>query len=730
MQLGELFITILNMSITASYAIAAVVILRLFLKKAPGWVTCALWGVASFRLVFPFSMESVLSVFSLLPSSDTVTPEILYSAAPTIHSGIPAVNSTVNPVISESMAPAVDASVSPIQVAAYIAGIIWIAGITAMLIYSIVAYVKLRRKTRTATLLEGNVYQSENAASPFLLGFIKPKIYIPYSLGEPELAHVVSHENAHIARRDHLLKPLAFFILMLHWFNPLIWVAYILLSRDIETACDEKVIKTMSPAERKSYSQALLALTMPVRRIAACPLAFGEVSVKDRVKKTLSYKKPAFWIIIVALVACAVVAVCLLTDPIKEAEPDGTGAPEAADAVSEGDAVITAVSEIYGTYHPTEVIYVDPVSSFYPNDLDQTPYYTFAENEFKIVTPGQSEPQIYAPPKYDLSMMSQSEFYDMFILDVDIPDISDFDSIQRVTVTSEYSLFIVGSSLWFVDTHGGENIWLIYKLESSEPYSGEQIAEYPANKRLTPQALASIIREKGSSLSWDDFARFEHEDIGSGLYIWQIPIDANYCVLIGGPDSHTPMYVRLVKLSSNGERTDEEIDLLDENVDVQSFFEDTFGIQIQPLVWMFNPLISSVFPALPVNISLRFSTVDVMVDSGSLYLHGNGKTQYLGDSYTYQFGETIYWSPLPKETYETSEALYADIAASCTLQFAIKNNQDDAMSSGSIYIAQTDQTGNDLGEYEYAVLMADSGSPALKLEYDSERLSGFVMTIN
>jgi len=195
--------------------------------------------------------------------------------------------------------------------------VIWIVGMVALLIYTVISYVKVKRKIGTAVLLRDNVYQSENVVSPFVLGIIKPKIYLPFNMNEKDMEHVVAHEMAHIRRKDHLWKPLGFLLLTLHWFNPLMWLSYVLLCRDIELACDEKVIKELDHDARADYSQALLTCSVNRRMIAACPLAFGEVGVKYRVKSVLNYKKPAFWIIIVAVVACVAVAVCFLTNPLN-----------------------------------------------------------------------------------------------------------------------------------------------------------------------------------------------------------------------------------------------------------------------------------------------------------------------------------------------------------------------------------------------------------------------------
>ena len=312
--MNELFLKIINMSISASWLILAVLILRLVLKKAPKWVNVLLWGIVAVRLICPLSFESTLS---LIPSSETIPLDIEMAAKPTIDSGVPAINSVVNPVLSSFAPPQhVLTSANPLQIWIPILNIIWLIGVGALLLYTAVSYGRLCRKVDTAVRYKDNIFQSENVSSPFVLGIIKPRIYLPFNMNGQDLEHVVAHEQAHIRRKDHWWKPLGFFLLTIYWFNPLMWLAYVLLCRDIELACDEKVIKELGNEQRADYTQALVACSVNRRMIAACPLAFGEVGVKDRVKSVMNYKKPAFWIIILAVIACVIVAVCFLTNPM------------------------------------------------------------------------------------------------------------------------------------------------------------------------------------------------------------------------------------------------------------------------------------------------------------------------------------------------------------------------------------------------------------------------------
>ena len=311
--MSELFLKIVNMSISASWVVVAVLALRFCLKKAPKWVNVLLWGIVAARMVFPFSIESVLS---LIPSAETISPTIMMEQSPSVQTGVPALNHVINPVISGSFTPAPGASANPLQIWIPVLTGIWLFGIAALFLYSAVSYWRLHRKVCEAVILRGNIYQSEKVCSPFVLGIIKPKIYLPYHMDSREMDHVIAHEQTHIRRKDHWWKPLGFLLLTIHWFNPLMWLSYVLLCRDIELACDEKVIGKMGNAQRADYTQALVACSVDRRLIAACPLAFGEIGVKERVKSVMNYKKPAFWIVLASVIVCAVIAVCFLTNPI------------------------------------------------------------------------------------------------------------------------------------------------------------------------------------------------------------------------------------------------------------------------------------------------------------------------------------------------------------------------------------------------------------------------------
>ncbi|MBR4959376.1 MAG: M56 family metallopeptidase, partial [Clostridia bacterium] len=319
----EIFLYIVNMSITASILAVVVLLLRLVLKKAPKWISVLLWGLVALRLICPFAVESP---FSLMPKTDWVVQETLSEEdlfLDSVPDSIPVVDSS-----SLGKDVAVEYSYYPIEnpeieihrgvSVSFLLSCVWIAGMAALLLHTVISTVRLRRSIGAAIRVRENIWESSAVDSPFVLGLIRPRIYVPRGMSEEKLAYVVAHEQAHIRRKDHWWKPLGFLLLTVHWFNPVMWLAYILLCRDIEMACDEKVIRDMGEMERADYSEALLECSVKRSMISACPLAFGEVGVKERIKTVLNYKKPAFWIVLLAVIACVAAAVCFLTNPMNK----------------------------------------------------------------------------------------------------------------------------------------------------------------------------------------------------------------------------------------------------------------------------------------------------------------------------------------------------------------------------------------------------------------------------
>ncbi len=340
----SLLLKLVNLSITASWLVLAVLLIRLVFRKVPKWVSCFLWGLVALRLICPISIESTLS---LIPSAEPLPQDILYTGAPELHSGVEIIDNFVNPALSSAVSPTPGTSMNPMQIWLFVLFWIWAAGAAAMLLYALISYLLLRRRVATATLLRENIKQSEGVASPFVLGLFRPVIYLPYSVADEDITYVIAHEKAHIRRKDHWWKPVGFVLLAVYWFNPLLWVAYVLLCRDIEAACDEKVIREMGTEDRRAYSAALLHCSVRHRVIAACPLAFGETDVKGRIKGIMNYKKPAPWVVLLAVAATVIAAICLLTVPKTDIQSGKTiastgseaAASDGADAPYPGDSI-------------------------------------------------------------------------------------------------------------------------------------------------------------------------------------------------------------------------------------------------------------------------------------------------------------------------------------------------------------------------------------------------------
>lgn len=312
----QVFLYLANQSITAGYLILAVLLLRLLLRRVPKNLLLWLWALVGLRLALPVSLKSALS---LIPKAKPIPMDIVYSPAPAIDSGIPVIDRAVNPVITENLTPVAAASVNPMQIVLAIASVIWIAGMVVMLLYAAVSYYRLTRKCAVSMHLQGKIYLCDGISTPFILGIVRPRIYLPSDMNPENQSYVLKHEAAHLRHRDHWWKPLGFLILSVYWFHPLVWIAYIQFCRDLEMACDERAISGMGEGERKAYSNALLSCAAPRRTIAMCPVAFGENSVKSRIKNVLRFKKAGFWAIAVMLVITLIASVCFLTNPKEEA---------------------------------------------------------------------------------------------------------------------------------------------------------------------------------------------------------------------------------------------------------------------------------------------------------------------------------------------------------------------------------------------------------------------------
>ncbi len=436
--MNEAFLRIVNMSIAASWLVLVVLALRLLLRKAPKWVNVLLWGLVAVRLICPFSIESAMS---LIPSAEVFSPTVLIET-PEIHTGIPAINNAVNPIIRDAVITlAPEKSMNTMKFLIQLFSRVWAVGVALLLAYSAVSFWRLRRRMRTAVILRDNIFRSEYADSPFVLGIVRPRIYLPYGMDDTSMTHVIAHEQAHIRRRDHWWKPLGFGLLTIHWFNPLMWVAYILLCRDIELACDEKVIKALGNAQRADYSQALVACSASRLRIAACPLAFGEVGVKERVKNVMNYRKPAFWVIAAALIVCTLAAVCFLTSPER--------------------------ADIYDIYEENGYTVIDqdevPVTlcvekAKLPDSIYTAEGHEFGENEVVAYSTETSQIYLY---KVMISNESDDLLYFMFDISYSLPKsgsvVSPFKHIDH-SDGSQHNLYLQSEDLRDVNTSYPESV--------------------------------------------------------------------------------------------------------------------------------------------------------------------------------------------------------------------------------------------------------------------------------
>lgn len=314
--MSEIFIGFFNRSMAAGWLILALLILRPLLKKAPKWTMPLFWGLVAIRLICPFTLTSELS---LLPSGEVLPSHVVQYETPAISSGIPILDEAVNPILAQSLSPAPGASANPLYVWTSILGFVWAIVATGLLLYALARYGHLKYKLHTAVLTEHGVYESEVVSSPFLLGFVRPNIYLPAGLNGTARSHVLAHEKSHLARKDHWSKAFGYALTCLYWFHPLVWIGYALFCRDLELACDEKVLRALEPAERIEYSQTLLSMAAKGSH-RGCPLAFGETGVKERIKASLAYRRRGLWLTIVAVLLCIILGICFLTNPASTKE--------------------------------------------------------------------------------------------------------------------------------------------------------------------------------------------------------------------------------------------------------------------------------------------------------------------------------------------------------------------------------------------------------------------------
>ena len=502
--MSAVFLELFNRAVSAGWLLLALLLLRPALKKLPAWARCLLWGLAAVRLVLPIRLESALS---LVPSAETLSQStVQYDAVPRLTSGISALNSAVNERLMEPYFRAdAAASVNPLHVWTEIAGICWAVGCAALLLYALVRLVQTKRRVREAALLGDNVWLCDAVASPFILGVLRPRVYLPSGLDGSARDYVLAHERAHLARRDHWWKPLGYLLLAIYWFQPLCWLGYRCFCRDLELACDERAVRELGLAERKAYSSALLSCATAGRAVLACPLAFGEIGVKERVKRVLNYKKPAFWVILIAILLCIVLAVCFLTDPKTVPEPATTG--------------------------------------------DLPPMLTFGDARY--VAP--EKPVTHLPYGYiRAGILSKEQAGDTVLQGHDyfIHKGDDSDAPEDLYVWEECGTAVAVDLVDSTQRQWAYVRWI---------RTGEDNADNFAGNQLTLDDVV-FLAEKGDSLTWGDFENYDSQEVGSGLYIVQYPIDELFSLNIYGMDppefDEKPTMFRLFANDGTGESVD------------------------------------------------------------------------------------------------------------------------------------------------------------------------------
>ena len=589
------FLKIVNMSIAAGWLVLAALLLRILLSRAPKWSHVLLWGIVALRLLFPFSIESALS---LIPSTETVQPSIMMDASPSIDSGIHSIDQMVNPVISQVFEPAPYASANPLQILIPVSSIIWLTGIVLLIVYTLISYGILHRKVRTAIPMGERVYQSEHIGTPFVLGIFRPRIYLSFAMDPADQELVIAHEKAHIHRKDHWWKPLGFLLLTIHWFNPLMWIAYAMLCRDIEQACDEKVVKNLAYEQRADYSQALLNCNVQRRFISACPLAYAEVGVKKRIKSVLSYKKPSFWLILTALLTCILVAVCFLTDPLKPddsiklTERHDSMVQYSVDLETIGSGSLYAEQWVNGTcvrsapVTMTELVQDIQITM---NERREDGSITGIDVQISTDQFGGSLMTFFQFPKDHSTIGWSFTTYEM-------------DKTVSITSGTEMILaamaFDLGNGVRAYDCETlineperletADSMIIIRACWDSEPLPVQM--EEPASipKEVLRIEDVIMLSEKGQDLTWEDFENYDYYETGSGLYIRVHPIDDLFSLWIGGagPDSE-PVYIYL----STNDDSAASIDI--RNGHVKEYVTDPVGMTYSQIQALFDTIESS-----------------------------------------------------------------------------------------------------------------------------------------
>ncbi len=531
-----IFLQLLEMSITAGYVIAAVILLRAVFRKAPRWFHCILWAMAAVRLVFPFSIKSVLSI---IPVKEVSPADIVHTFSNPATNG-DGFTSVVNETLS-GIGRASSGAWDLMQAAS----IIWVIGMGAMLIYGAMSYLRLKNKVSEAERVENNIYSSRNIPAPFILGMIKPGIYLPEGMDETEASYVIMHEKAHLKRRDHWIKPFGFLLLSIYWFNPLVWLAYILLCRDIELACDEAVMRQTGEHGKKVYSKVLLSCGTGRKTIAACPLAFGEVGLKQRISNVLNYRKPSFWIIASAVALCLIVGLLLLTNPREEKMPE----------FPKGDYVFD------------ELIYMNPLSSYMVFE-DTGELYIFDETGFTIS--GKETGQIIDIIEYEnpeAVSINGGQWRELFKTNlISTPvGIDNYSSRYKWELSGTYSIYQMDDELWLMKTNGKSGVWSVYKIvpkPEGEIPNYNQMSVAPSYTQPLDRILSQLVIENNMertdggriATSAHTILKIVEDDETLGIYVVAMYMGFDYKEgrLIEAGGSHMPVAVTLEKAENGG----------------------------------------------------------------------------------------------------------------------------------------------------------------------------------
>ncbi len=571
---------LLNMSLTASVAIVLVILLRLLLKKAPKVISYALWGVVLFRLLCPVSIGSNFSVYNLFDApaqeSGTITSVIEYVPSNIVHTEYPSVALPV-PGISDAINEALPQGreqlvADPLEAPMSITTYIWMIGVLVMAIYSIVSYVRLRRKLSVVVPLRDNIFIADDIKSPFVVGLFRPKIYLPCNLGDKEQEYIILHEQHHIKRLDHVMKALAFLALAIHWFNPLVWVAFILASKDMEMSCDEAVIRKIGGDVRADYSASLLTLATGRRIIAGTPLAFGEGDTKGRINNLSKWKKPAVWVVLIAVVACAVLAVTVLTNPITMGDHfvlTNTDSPANTNKLSYdiqlGNKAMSGQIYVEQWIDGACVKSAPVVMTQYVDSIDII-MRDRREDGTSVGTDIQIETN-----QYGGSLLTYFEHPESFNVigwgfkGYELNEKNKLTSNEEVILAAK--VFDNGSGIRAFDCETLVNeperikdagyMIVVRAVFSEDPLgvTSHSEASFPTEVLTLNDVI--ILSQKGYDLSWADFENYDYIETGSGLYIRVYEINARFRLMIGGggPDSD-PMYIYLALANDLDTRID------------------------------------------------------------------------------------------------------------------------------------------------------------------------------